>query len=86
MSRRVAYSRQALKQLSRIDRATAERIVLKVEQLTAEPASLANTVKALKGGDLMRLRVGDWRVIYTETLVVIAVQRIAPRGSAYEER
>lgn len=67
MVREVEYSRQALRQLSRIDRATAERIVLKVEQLAAEPASLANNIKVLKGVGLMRLRVGDWRVIYTET-------------------
>jgi mRNA-degrading endonuclease RelE of RelBE toxin-antitoxin system len=31
----------------------------------------------------MRLRVGDWRVVYRD-LVVIAVVRIAPRASAYE--
>ncbi len=85
MARRVTYSREALRTLQRIDRITGERIVLKVEQLAANPASLANNVRALKGpGGLKRLRVGDWRVIFTETLVVIAVKRIAPRSSAYD--
>jgi mRNA interferase RelE/StbE len=71
--------------LQRIDRATGERIVLKVEQLAERPETLGNNVRALKGpGGLKRLRVGDWRVIFTETLVVIAVERIAPRGSAYD--
>ena len=56
-----------------------------LEQLAARPETLANNVKALKGpGGLKRLRVGDWRVIFTETLVVIAVERIASRGSAYD--
>ena len=84
MARRVTYSREALRALQRTERRTGERIVLKVEQLAANPESLANNVRALKGpGGLKRLRVGDWRVIFTESLVVIAVERIAPRGSAY---
>ena len=85
VTRAVEYSRDALTALRRMDRATARRIVAKVEQLAVDPASLANNVKALKGGGsapLMRLRVGDWRVIYRDGLV-IAVVRIAARGSAY---
>ena len=69
----------------RIDRATATRIRAKVQQLATDPASLANDVSPLKGGDgLWRLRVGDWRVIYTETLVIVSVVRIGPRGGVYE--
>lgn len=88
MAKAISYSRDALKTLDRIDRKTAARIVAKIEQLAADPASLANNVKVLKGGNtiegpLMRLRVGDWRVIYRDGLV-IAVIRVAPRGSAYE--
>jgi mRNA interferase RelE/StbE len=74
-----------LRTLQRIDRVTAERIFLKVTQLARRPDSLGNNVRALKGPrGLKRLRVGDWRVIFTETLVVVAVQRIAPPGSAYD--
>lgn len=85
MPKQVEYSRDAVNTLARIDRATSKRIRSKIEQLAADPLSLANNVSALKGGHgLMRLRVGDWRVIYTETLVIIAVQKVAPRGGAYE--
>ena len=84
MTRLVTYSRQALRTLHRLDRRTSERIVLKMEQLASDPASLANNVAAMKGRDgYMRLRVGDWRVIYRDG-VVIDVVRIAPRGSAYD--
>lgn len=84
MSKAVAYSREALKALSRMDRRTAVRIVGKVEQLAADPDALANNVTALKGGEgLMRLRVGNWRVIYHDG-VVLQILRIAPRGSAYD--
>lgn len=83
--KQVQYSREAAKTLMRIDRATSRRIRAKVELLARKPEALANVVKALKGGGgLMRLRVGDWRVIYTEDLVVLLVLKVAPRGSAYE--
>lgn len=61
----------------------ASRIVAKVEEYAADPASQANNVKALKGRDAIRLRVGDWRVIMQDGLV-LAVLEIGPRGSIYE--
>ena len=83
--KRVEYSRDAIRTLARIDCATSKRIRAKVALLAREPAALANVVKRLKGGGgLMRLRVGDWRVIYTERLVVLLVVKVAPRGSAYD--
>lgn len=85
MAKRVEYSREAVKTLSRIDHVTSRRIRQKVNQLASHPEALANNVSALKGGQgLMRLRVGDWRVIYTEDLVVLLVVKVSPRGSAYD--
>lgn len=82
---RVEYSREATKTLMRIDRATSKRIREKVDLLTTDPDALANNIRALKGTEgLMRLRVGDWRVIYTADLVVLLVLKVASRGSAYE--
>ena len=83
--KRVEYSNAAARALVRMDRATSRRIRAKVDQLVTNPASLANNVKRLKGSEgLFRLRVGDWRVIYTEELLVLLVLKVAPRGSAYE--
>lgn len=83
--KRVEYSRDAARTLLRMDRATARRIRSKVTQLAVDPESLANNVRALKGSDrLMRLRVGDWRVIYTEELLILLVIKVAARGSAYD--
>jgi mRNA interferase RelE/StbE len=85
MAKQIEYSAVAQKTLRRIDRRTAKRIRPKIRLLADDPAALANNVRALKGGGgLMRLRVGDWRVIYTEDLVVLMVLRVAPRGSVYE--
>ena len=61
------------------------RIRLKVRQLADDPASLAKNILPMKGGvGLFRLRVGNWRVVYTETLVIVSVIRIGPRGDVYD--
>ena len=55
-----------------------------MSQYASDPMSLRNNIKALKGEEgVLRLRVGDWRVLFTETGEVIAIIRIAARGSAY---
>jgi len=79
----ISYTRAALKVLRKMPANTAQRIVAKVEEYAADPASQANNVKALKGRDGIRLRVGDWRVIMDDG-VVLAVLEIGPRGSVYE--
>lgn len=85
MPKRVEYSSEALTALQRMDRRTASRIIEKIEQLATDPSSLANNIRRLKGGEgLMRLRIGDWRVIYTDGLIVLQVVKIAPRSSAYD--
>lgn len=56
----------------------------KLDQLAADPSALANNVKALKGSDTFRLRVGDWRVLFMSEGDRIVVHDIGPRGSIYE--
>jgi mRNA interferase RelE/StbE len=83
--KRIAYSKEAAKTLRRMPANIAKLIVSKIEQFAADPSSLANNVKALKGEkDTIRLRIGDWRVVMTDEGEVLAVIRIAPRGEAYD--
>ncbi|TCM80556.1 type II toxin-antitoxin system RelE/ParE family toxin [Rhizobium sp. BK068] len=83
--KKIAYSRDALKTLARMPANTAKLIRSKIEQYAADPASLANNVKALKGmTGVSRLRVGDWRVVFSETGEVISIIKVAPRGNAYD--
>ncbi|WP_225612526.1 hypothetical protein [Paracoccus sp. PAR01] len=42
-----------------------DRVREKNAEYTADPASQANNVKALKGREGIRLRVGDWHVDLT---------------------
>ena len=72
----VRFSKDAIRTLRRMPRTTAERIHDKVAACAAYPASQAANGKALKGEPgVLRLRVGDWRVIFEES-AVIAVIRI----------
>lgn len=82
--RQVDYSKASLKTLKTLPKPTAERIRAKMQQYADDPRSLAANVKALEGeGNMLRMRVGDWRVLFTEDLQVVGVVRVAPRGSAY---
>lgn len=84
--KQISYSRQATKTLIKMPVNTAKLVRSKIEQYAADPATLANNIKALKGSSeaLFRLRVGDWRVIFTEDGRILEIIRIAPRGGAYE--
>jgi mRNA interferase RelE/StbE len=84
--RQVSYSRSAQKALQKIPRNIAELITSKIDQYARDPESLANNVKKLKGDfdGLIRLRVGDWRVIMDDEGNVLMILEIKPRGGAYE--
>ena len=81
----IRYTAVALKALRRMPRNTAELIRLKVREVAADPVGARN-VKKLKGRDGYRLRIGDWRVIFTidnGELVLIVIE-IGPRGDIYD--
>lgn len=83
--RQVHYSCSAIRTLKRIDRRTAGRVRAKIALLVTDPDALANNISPLKGEfGAMRLRIGDWRVIYAEDPGILRVLKIAPRGSAYD--
>lgn len=83
--KQIAFSKSALKVLLRLPANTAALIRSKIDQYAEDPRTLANNVTALKGeAGVNRLRVGDWRVLFTETGEIIAVIKIAPRGGAYD--
>jgi mRNA interferase RelE/StbE len=79
----IAYTRAAIRALRRMPANTAARIRAKIVEYAGNPASQANNVKALRGRPGIRLRVGDWRVIM-EDGVVLEVLDIGPRGSIYD--
>ena len=83
--REIVYSRTAQKTLTRMPRNWARRIRDKVRAYAADPAAQANNVVRLGGEDgLVRLRVGDWRIIMRDS-AVLRILNVTSRGSAYQE-
>jgi mRNA interferase RelE/StbE len=81
---RVEFLPSARAELLALDRPAQARILHSLHRLAASPRSAAN-VNALRGDARYRLRVGDWRVIYTllDDALVVLVVRIAHRREAY---
>lgn len=82
--KQIVYAKAAAKALRMMDARASQLIRSKIRQYAADPASLANNVKSLKGVDALRLRVGDYRVIFTEDLVVLTILRVGHRRDVYE--
>ena len=86
-SLQIEWATKAVKDMRRLQAQDRERVVAKVEQYAADPASLANQVKKLTGSDYLRIRVGAYRVIFrTEhgQMAVMVVLRVRHRSEAYD--
>ena len=85
MTYQVAFERTAEKELLSLPKPARERILRALGKLTPNPFAAVN-VKALKGGGY-RLRVGDYRVLFsveTEILLVLVV-KVGHRKEVYRD-
>ena len=82
--KKIAYTKAAQKTLAKMPANEATKVRGKIEQYATDPESLTNNVKALKGREGIRLRVGNWRVIMNDQGAVLAVLKIGPRGRVYD--
>ncbi len=80
----VEFERRAEKDLERLDPQVKQRVLSAIGRLADDPGSA--DLRRLTGRAESRLRVGDWRVIVEldVTARVIIIQRILPRGRAYD--
>lgn len=82
----VSYTADALRTLTGMNPVIARRIRAKILALAQDPKAPNNNVKKLTGVEGYRLRVGDWRVVYTlkhQQLTVIVI-RVGHRSEVYE--
>jgi mRNA interferase RelE/StbE len=82
----ITFFTAARKSLKRLDEVSARRIKSGIERY-AETGE--GDVKALKAVSLnneraLRLRIGDYRVIFIETLEVVAIEKIGHRRDVYQ--
>ena len=84
---KIEYAETARKQLRKLDKLTARRIVDFMDERIAPNANPRAMGKALKGplGDLWRYRVGDFRVLcdLQDGVLTVLVLRIGNRREVY---
>lgn len=81
---KITFSKNADKILRRMPRNIATNIAKKIKELAGNPHDMRN-VKKLTNHPGYRLRVGDWRIVYTvnDNELLIHVIRVKTRGEAY---
>jgi mRNA interferase RelE/StbE len=86
-ARRIAFTPAALRHLAALDPPTRRRIARRIEALGTDPRPSGAEMLKCGEGEL-RIRVGDWRVIYVvraDELLVLVI-KIGHRGDVYRTR
>jgi mRNA interferase RelE/StbE len=81
--RTIVFTPEAAREFEALDSTVKERVEAALDQLALAPLSLRNQIKRLKGQLGLRLRVGDWRIIFELRSDEILVLMIAHRSEAY---
>ena len=77
-------TKAAASTLNRLDPRSRQRIRAAIDKVAVDPSAPNNNVRPMRTGGL-RLRVGDWRVLYDldHRAGVMVVRAIRSRGGAY---
>ena len=79
----IRYSKAALKALLRSHKRAL--IMQKIEGLAGGEFTANPNVIRLAGREEYRLRVQDWRVIFRVDGSILAIEKVGPRGTIYED-
>lgn len=76
---------RAAKALAKLDRQVQERVGAAIEALASDPRP--HGAEKLTGQDALRIRVGDYRVVYviTDAVVTVTVVKIGHRSNVYKK-
>ena len=82
---KIFFSKNADKTLRRMPQNLALKIAKKIRELANDPHGMRN-VKKLTNHPGYRLRVGDWRIVYTvhDDALIIHVINVKTRGEIYK--
>jgi mRNA-degrading endonuclease RelE of RelBE toxin-antitoxin system len=80
----VTFTPRARRDLPALDPQIRDRVLSAIDRVVARDPAL--DVRRLTGSAELRVRVGDWRVRFTRDVEakLIVVQRVLPRGRAYD--
>lgn len=80
----IKWEKRALKELSKLERGIASRIYKKVESL--KRGFLSKDIIKVKGKDEFRLRVGDYRVVFSLESNLIIIWKVGHRKNLYKDK
>ncbi|KAI3605597.1 hypothetical protein D8I24_2389 [Cupriavidus necator H850] len=88
MAWRIEVTQTAEKQLAKLDRPVARRIVTFLRERVAasdDPRSLGEALKGSELGEYWKYRVGDWRLIcqIEDARITVVVLRLGNRRDVY---
>lgn len=85
MTYRIEWAPQALAQIRKPDRQVSRRVLAKITRLAVDPAPHGCRALAGQPNGTYRIRIGDYRVIYSVdgTELVVLVVRVAHRGEVH---
>jgi mRNA interferase RelE/StbE len=80
---RIEVAKPASRQIAELNRETQKRIVQRLEDLASEPRPAG--CKKLANSEYLRIRVGDYRVVYSieDQRLLVLVIRVAHRREVY---
>jgi len=79
----IEYKASVRKDLKNIDKSEAHRILNKIEKELRLDANAGEPLKGPYKG-LWKLRIGEYRVVYTKTEKSVIILRIRHRGKVYK--
>ncbi|MBD1876460.1 type II toxin-antitoxin system RelE/ParE family toxin [Nodosilinea sp. FACHB-131] len=84
MTYRIEFAKPAVKQFKALSPQDQQRLKPKIDALAQEPRP-AGMVKLSGEDDLYRIRVGDYRIIYTiqDTQLLVLVLKVRHRREVY---
>ena len=77
----IEWKENAFRELEKLEGSLARRILKKVDELSENPFS--RDIKRLKGCNDFRLRVGDYRVIFSIEQNTIQILKVGHRKNIY---
>ena len=83
----IEWSVRSIKDMRRLSPRNRELVIDKIEQYAEDPESLANQVISLANSQYLRLRVGNYRVIFSienGAVAILLILRVRHRREAYD--
>ena len=84
---KVVWKRSAKKELRKLDKQVILRILQAVESLAKDPLRLGSK-KLVGSNSIYRIRVGDYRIIYTieSSILTVEIIKVGHRGQVYRKK